>query len=204
MKRQLVLVVLGLSLTFTGAWAQITLGPNDLYLPGNYSLLTATGFLDPGPSGENRVWDFSNLKQSKTEGVKIEAFKGGGQGINANLIEWIDGKISDYYLKTGDAIYTVTGNAQGGYQNIRFLQFPCNYGQDLADSALNISRYPGEELGYDSLDTVRAVTHIRILSKTDAWGTLKMKGGIFEVMRIKMQLIFYLYLEGKKIAAPTL
>lgn len=183
------------------SYGQIQLNANDIYTPGEYKMArTSTSFIIPGKAGENQIWDFSKLKELGTELITIEAYKNDGTAKDADLIEKVDGIIKDYYKKTSSGIYTVTGNEEGGYQNIKFMSFPATYGQWQIDSAQNISHFLA--IGQDSIDSVRVTTKIKIQSETDAWGILKIPNGEFNTLRLKMNISYQIKQEGKKGLKP--
>jgi hypothetical protein len=181
-------------------YGQIQLNSSDIYSTGSYKINRAQGLINPRLAGENKIWDFSTLEKLQANTLKIEKYTDNGKGIDANLVEILNGDTTEFLKKTSNAIYTVTGNKEGGFQNIKFIDFPCNYGMKQQDSALNISYYFAN--GKDSLDSIRVTTKIYIQSETDAWGVLKIPFGEFNSLRLKIKISYQIKQEGKKAFRP--
>jgi hypothetical protein len=179
--------------------AQTEMNEEDLLKTGEYIYNRATSNLFvPGKGGENQTWDFSDLKASTTETYNLTGFKADTTLKDANITETINGNISAYYKKTSTGIYSVTGNAIGGFQNLKFMSLPLKYSQKEIDSSINISQFTGISMGIDTLDSVRVITRLTMWSEVDAWGSLKIPNAVFNTLRLKIKIITKQDLEGKK------
>jgi len=173
------------------------------YRPGDVLIKQQVEYVDPGSSGQNRVWDFSRLKTINDEYTltyNLPSLEGDSvyllgdkryrkKDIGDNeLIVGTEHNTMYYYHLTNDSLL------QLGHENpsvkleytrpMALMRFPLNYGQSVSSAYTSKGLYSG---------TVDIQTQGTITTTADAYGKIILPSGdsLSPVLRVKtVQTIF--------------
>lgn len=215
MKKFIVFLIAAVTLLSGFAWGQITITKSDMPLQNDtvrISLGINPGIIDLSETGENYIWDYSDLipfKQridtfvsvSETPAGLLFLFSSDFAVNMAGTFTFPGTGISQlyYYFKSSGSAYTNTGFAftMDGFPIPApfsdpdiWYQFPLTYPHiDSSNSGVNMN-IPGT--GYLLVDRHRVNT-------VDGWGTLTTPYGTFDVIRVKSEVTEYdsVYLESE-------
>jgi len=142
--------------------------------------------IDPGDSGADVVWDFSDLEIIETSTVSYVDPSNtpfGSQFQDANLCaatsddQYTYGNIThEYYENTGLAFITFLGLVRKYFSDpLKLIIYPFTYNSSFTDNF------------YAYYDTYNAIQKGNVVAAGDAFGTLKLPTGtIYNALRIKM------------------
>lgn len=187
-------------------FSQIQLSPGDIIHPGSFNMtIDSSGSFNEGQSGANRVWDFRSLASQLPFDYQIAAYKGYGNGNDANLVKISGIDTYSYFLQTSSAVYNITPLQdfdKVSYQKLKLFNCPLQYQAVNGDSFETISYYPGYLMGMSSQDSVRLTFKMANTSAVDAWGVLRMPSKDYNVLRILTRNTITLRIAGKKGSNP--
>lgn len=186
------------ALLLTNAVAQITITNDDIAPAGTVVLLSTDSLtmVNPGPAGSDLVWDFSTLTAHETDTVSLLLPAQTPYGANFPLANFAVGLESDgqfaYFNRNSSLLSNIGVAGDGGEYgfvitslvpgNI-YLDFPVNFGNTRTESY-----YINVKLADNSLpgvDSVRYKSTTDEITTIDAWGTMKLPVGTFNVLRQK-------------------
>ncbi len=184
-----------------GLTAQISIEAGDMPSVGDIIEVandTLAGKLDIGSAGPDQVWDFSSLVAHETGFQAFESPTGTigdtlfpsatlalNLGVGYNYFELTDSFFLDLGLYA-DLFGTGTPVEVAINPPNKTFKIPSNY-EDTYENNYNFSfTIDGSGFGVDSLRLVR--TNIEN-NEIDAWGSLKMPFGTFDVLRIKKEVL---------------
>jgi hypothetical protein len=214
-------------LIFNILTGQIVVRDNTLPRVGD-TLRTATDNLptgiNPGNSGPNQFWDFSSLQAPFISEQVLKprsAGEHGSQFPTASFFVDAQGDGEVYYRMTPTQQFQMgfVGNPPGGFNiqvtgryNPNYLEkrVPMNYEESGMNSA-NLSIPFSAEILPDTLftglplrpDSIRLLTEQVYNSTIDAWGTMTIPTGTFNVLREKRVTEFNRKIEAKSNAIPV-
>lgn len=177
-----------------GLNAQITINSSNLFEAGDqiFSGASDTTLITPTPSGPNQNWDYSSLVNEYPGSINIiatDTITGINNHPNANLAFVFDkdsvNEPDSYYLyeKTntlfnGIGAYSPSENQFSPYVSYR-TNLPLNYNDTQSDSTSVF----GEAFEFSPLDSAKTNLIITEERTVDAWGTIQMPFGSFNVLR---------------------
>lgn len=168
--------------------AQIQVNSGDFFLKGiiKYGVDTSTNF-NAGTTGTSKTWDFAAAKKHQTSESKIIPYTETGLGLDANLVQIVDGDTSGYYKKTSSELlmYTVGGPDGMDVMKLKMFKFPFDYQSSLTDSANTSIILAGSDFGLPMFDSIMLTFLTKFTFTADAWGTLKIPSGTYNTLRIK-------------------
>ncbi|MFM9946258.1 MAG: T9SS type A sorting domain-containing protein [Bacteroidia bacterium] len=182
--------------------AQIQLSSDDIYSRGVYEMTIDTSHTSLiGTPGTNKVWDFTTLISHTPFTIKVAAFS--DAKIDANLVEIEDGDTNAHIKKTSSSLdMLLEMDDIGTFQKLRLFNFPLDYNSTNKDSISSKVYFTGDDIGMPLIDSVRMDTKVVAISKTDAWGTLKIPMGTYNAMRIQSLFKYQITAYGKKGSLP--
>lgn len=186
------------ALLLTNAVAQITITNDDIAPAGTVVLLSTDSLtmVNPGPAGSDLVWDFSTLTAHETDTVSLLLPAQTPYGDDFPLANFAVGLESDgqfaYFNRNSSLLSNIGVVGDGGEYgfvitslvpgNI-YLDFPVNFGNTRTESYyINVKLADNSLPGVDSVRYKSTTDEITII---DAWGTMKLPVGTFNVLRQK-------------------
>jgi hypothetical protein len=185
--------------------AQITLDSANAVGPGE-TIYRGTRYNDmptavvAGSAGPAQVWNFSDLYPEFTDSL---TFINAGSTAYTNYHPSANLAVGDtnyysYFLNDSSGFYSM-GGAGDAYSTgqtcgstytppYRMMQWPSTYGQQFADSFQYV--FPACFTNSTPNDSIRYKVDYHSTSSADAWGTMQLSSGTYNVIRYKKILSF--------------
>ncbi len=192
MKKQFYLLC-GLLLSSIATFAQITITQSDFGKPGDsvYYGIDTTFFntVSIGPAGTNQNWDFSTgISTDDHDLLTIhDSSFDSNAPVGTNIItnSKYEG-IQYFHIDSLVAKIIVEDPISGsGTLGFRIADFPMAYGKQFTDSAKIDFKTTGAILGFPQIDSVWIKVNVTNKVKCDGWGSLTIKSGVYDVLRVK-------------------
>ncbi|HBF87217.1 MAG TPA: hypothetical protein DDX39_01145 [Bacteroidales bacterium] len=194
------LLFISIFMTFGAiAKSQITITSNDMPLSGDFFVQAVSNVIDTslsvGDSGENILWDYSNLPFTTIDSVifydpLLSPYY--GTFPEANLCMSSSDISYGYIVSDVDAftivgVVTVLGDTLKIHTSMRKFIFPLNYLTVFDDSNLLIdsTAFYGQEYSGFYVDSVRMIVSNEAYNTVDGWGVLKTPLDSAEVLRME-------------------
>ena len=198
MKKQLLSFIL-LSLAIT-SFAQITVTNNDIAPAGTTIYLandtTFLGDIIPGEPGANKTWDFTNVQSNTIDTINFilpsatpfgDAFPDANFAFSSHDIE--TGDVYAYMVRSDDKFsnigYAINTEEFGfAYNHVEpediILDFPVAYQNAYNELITSDMVIASPMPGYDSIRTKSTIVKETVI---DAWGSLTIPLGTYDVLR---------------------
>lgn len=199
-------------LAFTSMNAQITITENNLASVGSTFTIstdsTVSETIIPGEAGANKTWDFRSLRPQSTDkiGYMLPAWTPYSEEFpEANFAAYSnsDGDAYAFFSRTDEELAAVglVGNYADFGQFIINLEpknvyydFPVQY-EDSREETYYFEVNLGNIM--DPFDSIRFKETTHKISSVDAWGSMEIELGTFDVLRIKEETVVYDSIWGK-------
>jgi len=165
-----------------GLQAQITMTyETHVLLPETENDMVITGYQDPGPSGENVVWDFSGLTNEKNFTGFINLSENAEFTLaNTELNE--NGNLFYFDVNQNRMVELGQTNKSGSY-NITYTEAPVKISYPFTYESFENGNYSGTYQAGNTSGDIQGTYTV----EADGYGTLKLPNGVIanDVLRVK-------------------
>jgi hypothetical protein len=183
------------------AQAQITLNNANALAPGNVYIraIKYQNFsppVVPGNPGPSQTWNFTtagsdgmDTSTTLAAGSLPSNFTAGHPqcnsaiqyGNNTTYYDLIRTDASGFYLEASVRYDQQFGTIHQTFSDpLKYMEWPCAYGTSWVDSAYSNYKYPT-----NPTDSIHEILNYTYDSEADAWGTLTLTSGAYNVLRIR-------------------